>query len=187
MKYIISPTNKEIKIKKNKYILSSTDTKGNILSVNDYFIDVCQYTKDELIGSPHNIIRHPDMPKAIFYLMWDQIKQGKKITAVVKNMTKNGDFYWVITDFIVKRNSENKIDRYFAIREYVPKKILTTIEHLYKKLLEIEKADDMRTSVEYLSNFLKEQNMSYNQYIEKLKKQSGLKLAVTNVFRSFFQ
>ncbi len=92
----VVPTNKEIKLNPRKYILSTTDLKGNITRVNDYFIEICKYSKEELIGAPHSIVRHPDMPKAIFYLMWQYIQNGNNITAVVKNMAKNGDHYWVI-------------------------------------------------------------------------------------------
>ncbi len=182
----VVPTNKEIKLDPRKYILSTTDLQGNITKVNDYFLEVCKYTKDELIGAPHSIVRHPDMPKAIFYLMWEYIQNGKNITAVVKNMAKNGDHYWVITDFEIRRDHSGKINRYMAFRQAAPKKIVKTIEPLYQKLLEIEKMDGMDVSVEYLLNYVAEQGTDYNGYIAKLEKRSALTLFLFNKAKKLF-
>jgi len=182
----VTPSNKEIKLNPRKYILSTTDLEGNITKVNDYFCEVCQYSKDELIGAPHSIVRHPDMPKAIFYLMWEYIKNGQNITAIVKNMAKNGDHYWVITDFEIRKDHSGNINRYMAFRQAAPKKIVRTIEPLYKKLLEIEKMDGMNVSVEYLLNFVAEQGIDYNGYISKLERRSKLTLFLLNNIKKLF-
>lgn len=180
------PTNKEIKLDPKQYILSTTDLKGNITQANDYFIEVCKYTRDELIGAPHNIVRHPDMPKAIFYLMWEYIKNGKNITAVVKNLAKNGDHYWVITDFEIRRDYNGNIDRYMAFRQAAPKKIVRAIEPIYKKLLEIEKTDGMAASVKYLLDYIAEQGLDYNGYIAKLEKRSKLTMFLLDKMKKLF-
>jgi len=170
-----TPTNKEIKLKKHKYIVSKTDAKGKILYANEYFSQVCGYAVQELVGAPHNIIRHPDMPKAVFYLLWEHIQNGRNISAVVKNLTKNGDYYWVVTDFEIRRNSETDvITQYVAFRHHVPGKVIKQIEPLYAKMLEIEQVQGMEASIEFLQSFLDEQQMSYDQYIEKLARPSGL-------------
>jgi PAS domain S-box-containing protein len=182
----VKPTNKEIKLNPKKYILSTTDLEGNIIKVNDYFLEVCKYSKEELIGAPHSIVRHPDMPKAIFYLMWQHIQNGQNITAVVKNMAKNGDHYWVITDFEIRRDHDGKINRYMAFRQAAPKKIVRTIEPLYKKLIEIEKADDMEVSVEYLLDFVAGQGTDYNGYIQKLEKRNPITLYFFNKAKKLF-
>ncbi len=182
----IIPTDREIKLNPKKYILSTTDLEGNITKVNDYFIEICKYTQEELIGANHNIVRHPDMPKAIFYLMWQYIQNGQNITAIVKNMAKNGDYYWVITDFEIRRDHDGKINRYMAFRQAAPKKIVRTIEPLYRKLLEIEKADNMEVSLEYFLNFVAEQGTDYNGYIQKLEKRSQLTLFFLNKIKKLF-
>lgn len=87
--------NKEYVLKDTDFLVSQTDEKGKILFANDDFCKVAGYTINELIGEPHNIIRHPDMPKAAFKDLWDTIKKGEIWTGYVKNMTKSGDFYWV--------------------------------------------------------------------------------------------
>ncbi len=180
------PTNKEIKLNPKRYILSTTDLKGVITNVNDYFVEVCQYSAEELIGSPHNIVRHPDMPKAIFYLMWEYIQNGKNITAVVKNLAKNGDHYWVITDFEIRRDLDGKINRYMAFRQAAPRKIINTIEPLYQKLLHIEQMDGMQASVDYLLNYVAEQGLDYNGYIAKLEKRSALTTFMLNKVKKLF-
>jgi PAS domain S-box-containing protein len=87
-----TPIDEEIKLDPKKYIISSTDAKGLITDVNDYFVEISGYSKDELIGKPHNIIRHPDMPKVVFKLMWEQLKSGHDILALVKNLAKDGRY-----------------------------------------------------------------------------------------------
>lgn len=77
------------------YIVSETDEKGIIRDVNDHFLAITGYSTDEVIGKPHNIIRHPHMPKEAFADMWRTIKTGKTWRGFVKNLTKNGDYYWV--------------------------------------------------------------------------------------------
>lgn len=76
-------------------LISATDTHGKIAYCNDEFVAISGYARDELIGSPHNLVRHPDMPPAVFQAMWGQLKAGKSWMGVVKNRCKNGDFYWV--------------------------------------------------------------------------------------------
>jgi len=169
------PTQKEIKLSSHKYIVSKTDPKGKIIYANEYFSEVCGYKEYELIGSPHNIIRHPDMPKAVFYLLWEHIQNGQNISAVVKNLAKNGDHYWVMTDFEIRRNTDRTaITQYVAFRHAVSKKVIQEIEPLYAKMLEIEKSDGMTASIDYLNDFLKNKQMNYNQYIEDLAKPRGL-------------
>ncbi len=181
------PIDKEIKVRSNKFLMSVTDLKGDILRVNDYFCEVCGYSKDELIGKPHNIIRHPDMPKAVFYIMWKYIKAGKNITAVVKNLAKDGRYYWVITDFEIRKDERGNIDRYMAFRYAPPRKIIYEIEPLYKKLLEIEKMDGMKASLEYLDSTLGSTWVSdYNEYIKKLENRSVITSFLMGKFKKLF-
>ncbi len=86
---------KEIKLDSETIIVSETDKSGKILYANEDFCKICGYTKDELIGKPHNIVRHPDMPKAAFADLWKTIKDGKIWHGIVKNLAKDGSYYWV--------------------------------------------------------------------------------------------
>jgi len=181
------PTGKEIKLSKKRIIVSKTDMKGIILYANDYFSEVCGYSEVELIGKPHNIVRHPDMPKAVFYLLWQTIQQGKNITAVVKNLAKNGDHYWVVTDFEIQKDSMGNIYQYTAYRRAVPRQVLETIEPLYAKMLEIEQVHGMKASVEYLNSYLAERKMSYNQYIDELAKPRGITAMLFEQMKKMFR
>ena len=85
----------EVVLAKDTMIVSETDQKGNIIYANSDFCKIAGYTKEELIGKPHNTVRHPDMPKAAFKDLWETISSGKIWNGIVKNRTKNGSFYWV--------------------------------------------------------------------------------------------
>ncbi|KAF2337029.1 PAS domain-containing protein [Flavobacterium daemonense] len=164
-----NPSDREVDWNKNKVLLSKTDTKGTILYANEDFIDVSGYDEFELIGQPHNIVRHPDMPKVIFKFLWDSIKASKNIHAIIKNMSKTGRYYWVITDFKIIADSNGEIVGYFGTRKSVPEDIIVKfIEPLYKKLLHIEEASGMPASEEYLLGFLEERKKTYMEYIDHL-------------------
>ncbi|MCH9739937.1 MAG: PAS domain-containing protein [Epsilonproteobacteria bacterium] len=167
------PTDKEIKLDPKKMIVSKTDTAGVIIYGNDYFCEVSGYKESELISSPHSILRHPDMPRAIFYLMWEHLNSGRNIMAVVKNMAKNGNYYWVTTDFDIKKDATGNVRYYVAYRQAAPKHVVVEMEKLYAKLLEIEDEHDMKASVAYLDAFLEEKRMNYDQFIEDLAKPKG--------------
>ncbi len=170
-----APTDHEIELDPAKYIVSKTDDKGRITYANEYFTQVCGYSERELLGAPHSIIRHPDMPKAVFFLLWEHIQNGKNISAVVKNLTKNGDYYWVVTDFEIRYYPDSdEIYEYIAFRHFVPKKVRKEVEKLYARMLELEKADGMDASVAYLNAFLEKQGMDYNAFIDHLAKPKGL-------------
>ncbi|MBP1225912.1 PAS domain-containing protein [Flavobacterium sp. 1355] len=164
-----SPSDREVDWNKTKVLLSKTDTKGTILYANEAFIDVSGYDEFELIGQPHNVIRHPDMPKVIFKFLWDSIKANQNIHAIIKNMSKTGRYYWVITDFKIISDSDGEIVGYFGTRKSVPDDIIIKfIEPLYKKLLHIEEASGIHASEEYLIGFLEERNKSYMEYVDHL-------------------
>src|SRR4051794_38246850 len=94
-KQIITPTQREVFFDKDSFIVSKTDLKGRITYANKAFCDIAGYAEGEVIGQPHSIIRHPDMPRAIFKVLWDAIAEGREVFAYVKNMCRGGDHYWV--------------------------------------------------------------------------------------------
>ncbi|MBL1244050.1 MAG: PAS domain-containing protein [Sulfurimonas sp.] len=148
-----SPVDEEILLDPKRYIVSETDAKGKLTYCNEYFIEVAGYTKEELLNHSHNIIRHPDMPKVIFKLLWETIQSGKNINAVVKNMAKDGRYYWVFTEFeTVRENGE--IVAYKAHRKNVSKHIVEIISSLYDELLKIEKEHGVEASQVYLQKYM---------------------------------
>lgn len=178
---------KQIKLNKMKSILSRTDLKGNIEYCNKYFVEISGYSEQELLGAPHNIIRHPDMPKIIFKMMWERLEQHKDILAVVKNRAKNGDHYWVTTLFETKYHPiDKRPEGYLALRRAAPENAIKHIIPLYTKLLEIEQEEGMNASQAYLLEFLAKQGKDYDTYIRDLVEYKGLVAAFFNTMRKMF-
>jgi PAS domain S-box-containing protein len=150
-------------------IISETDLIGNIIMANDVFVDVSGYSKAELMGAPHNILRHPDMPRCVFKLLWNTIKAGKTISAFVLNRTKNGDGYWVLATVTPKSDGSG-----YRSERVVPKKSVVedVIKPLYKSLLDEEKKvggnAGMESSFNMVLNLLNEKGISYDQLIASL-------------------
>ena len=123
----------EVILNKETMIVSETDSKGKIIYANDDFCKIAGYTKDELIGQPHNIIRHKDMPKVAFKDLWDTIQAGNIWNGIVKNKTKNGDYYWVNATAYPSVDTEGN-KRYVSVRIKPTKEEVTFAENLYKTL-----------------------------------------------------
>ncbi len=108
---------KRLRMVTEKYIISSvTDTKGKIIDASEAFCKISGYSKSELIGKQHNIVRHPDMPKKVFKELWKTIKKGKTWKGKVKNLKKDGSFYWVWANIEPLYNSKGEIDSYISVR-----------------------------------------------------------------------
>lgn len=124
---------KETILEDYAFLVSETDEKGNIIFANDDFCEIAEYTVDELIGKPHNIVRHPDMPKVAFKDLWDTVKAGKVWTGYVKNGTKSGGYYWVFATVFPTTTSEGS-KGYLSCRRKASKEEIEEHEVLYKEL-----------------------------------------------------
>lgn len=165
------PIDEEIILDNTKYIESSTDLKGIITDCNDYFAEISRYSKDELIGQPHSIVRHPDMPKVAFKILWDRLKAGQNINLAVKNLAKDGRYYWVFTHFDFKKDiNTGEITGYTAYRKTISKKLTDTLLPIYKELVEIEKKDGMEASEKYLLNLLNEHDLTIDTLLDEFYK-----------------
>ncbi len=161
------PINKESLFRPDEIFFSSTDLKGIILSGNDVFQRVSKYSMDELLGSPHNIIRHPDMPKIVFKLLWDYIQSGKSIVAYVKNLAKDGSYYWVLATVIPIKDKKGNIVEYISIRIKPTTKFFEKIPKVYEYLLQVEKEGGMEASYRALMDILKK--LGYENYDDFMK------------------
>jgi aerotaxis receptor len=123
----------EVILDDNAFLVSETDARGVILFANDDFCKVAEYEIDELIGKPHNIIRHEDMPKAAFKDMWDTIKSGKSWSGYVKNKTKSGKYYWVYAVISPCKTCDGK-DGYISCRRKASEKEIAKAIKMYKEL-----------------------------------------------------
>ena len=165
-----SPANRETSIQEDDFLVSKTDTKGKISYANPSFIKVIGFTEKELLGKPHSIARHPDMPKIIFKLLWEEISNKREIFAYVKNMSKNGGFYWVYANATASLDSSNNIVGYYSVRRKPNPKALEVIIPLYEKLLSLENNNGMSASENYLIETLKEKGVSYDELSNNLQK-----------------
>ncbi len=170
MKRPVQPTPKdaEITVSPKRTIVSRTDEKGIIRFVNDYFKEIAGYNENELVGFAHNVIRHPDMPKIIFKLLWDELKKGNDMRAIIKNLAKDGRFYWVITNFHTLYDDNGNIIGYYARRKAVPQHVKEEVAKLYKTLKSLEEQGGMEASEKYLKQWLDEHNTTYQDYVESL-------------------
>ena len=151
----VEARNEEIVLKNNVYIESDTDLKGIITYVNDYFAEISLYSREELVGKPHSIVRHPDMPKVLFKILWNHLENGENFIAAVKNLAKDGRYYWVFTDF-EPLMEEGKTVGYKASRKKISTHVTDILDPLYKKLTEIEKEGGVEKSEAYLTQTLQE-------------------------------
>lgn len=169
MKKRVKVLDKEIIMKDNDFIVSKTNKKGIITYCNEIFMDIASYEENELLGKNHNIIRHPDMPKAAFKLAWDLLQTGNEFFGFVKNKTKNGEFYWVFANITPDYDDKGSIIGYTSVRRKPNAAAIKTIIPIYKEMINIEKQNGMKASSEYLFNFLSENNISYTNLILSLQ------------------
>lgn len=125
-------TTNEWFFKEDEYILSETDDKGIILYANDLFCEIAAYTPQELIGQPHNIVRHPDMPRIAFKGLWHDIQSKGFWSGFVKNLRKDGGYYWVHAT-VLRRVENNKVT-YLSIRRVPQRKDVEASIKLYATL-----------------------------------------------------
>lgn len=177
---------KEIVFSKKKFIVSKTDIHGNIVFINKNFCDISGYSENELIGEPHNVLRHPDMPKAVFFLVWNSLLAGREVSGVIKNLAKSGEYYWVIADFSIKRDDTGEIKSFTAFRRAAPTQVIESIEELYQTMLNIEKKHGMERSLAYLEAFLEEHELSYDEFLEELVKPKGIIATLLAGFKKMF-
>ncbi|MDX2351816.1 PAS domain-containing methyl-accepting chemotaxis protein [Stutzerimonas xanthomarina] len=126
-------SNTERSFPAHQRLISATDTQGKIVYCNDEFVAVSGYAKAELIGSDHNLVRHPDMPPAVFQAMWDYLKAGKSWMGVVKNRCKNGDFYWV-SAYVTPILDDGKLTGFESVRVRPTAEQVAKATELYARL-----------------------------------------------------
>jgi PAS domain S-box-containing protein len=169
MKRSITPTSIERVMREGDFIVSMTDLKGRITYGNRIFIEFSGYSSSELIGTQHNIIRHPDMPRAVFQLLWDKIQAGNECFAYVKNMSKDGGFYWVFANVTPTFDPDGKITGYMSVRRKPKLSGINVVSGLYAAMLAEEQkagpANAIAASTRLLVNVLNEKGLSYDELV----------------------
>ncbi|WP_162299716.1 methyl-accepting chemotaxis protein [Marinospirillum perlucidum] len=127
-------TGNELKVPDDVQLITITDLRGIITFANDAFVQVSGYSRKELVGQNHNIIRHPDMPPGAFQNLWDTLAEGKSWKGLVKNRCKNGDFYWVDA-YVTPIRREGKVVEYQSVRIAAPRDAIPRAERIYRPWL----------------------------------------------------
>lgn len=167
---VIQPSGKERTFSENEIIVSKTDTKGQLTYVNDVFQSVSGFTESELIGRPHSLIRHPEMPRCVFKLLWDTISTGRELFAYVVNLAKNGDHYWVLAHVTPDMGGDGQVVGYHSNRRVPRREAVTRIQPLYRSLLQIEagapdRKQGMAAAHAALTDQLKREGKSYAEFV----------------------
>jgi len=151
-------------------IVSKTDTKGRLTYTNQTFLELAGYSEAECIGEPHSMVRHPDMPRCIFKLLWDTISKGDELFAYVVNRSKNGDHYWVLAHVTPTFDNSRNIVGYHSSRRVPSQSALAAVIPLYAKLkAEEDRHSDRKAGLEastaMLNGILKDADMAYDKFI----------------------
>lgn len=131
-------SDREIPYPEGRLIISRTDLNGILTHANDAFIELSGYERDELIGQPHCVLRHPEMPKAAFKDLWETMQAGNKWHGYVKNLRKDGSHYWVYATAVPNKRG-GKIVGYTSVRRKPSRKKIEEMTALYKEWLAAEK------------------------------------------------
>ncbi len=169
MKQPITPTSVERQMREDDFIVSKTDLKGRITYGNRIFIEFSGYSEAELLGTQHNIIRHPDMPRAVFKLLWDTIQAKKECNAYVKNMAKDGSFYWVFANVTPNFDNNGNVTGFFSVRRKPKASGVETVTGLYRTMLQEEQRagarDAIAASTRILTDLLAAKGLSYDELV----------------------
>lgn len=174
MKPNITPIDHEVVLADDEFIVSKTDTKGIITYVNRTFMAIAGYAEAELLGKQHNIIRHPDMPRGAFQLLWDTLQQGEEFFGYVKNLCKDGSYYWVFVNVTPDFDTRGQLRGYYSVRRRPTRLAINTIKPIYEKMRQIENSSSTKEatahSMAYLTDTLQSLNTSYPDLILSLNK-----------------
>lgn len=165
----VAPSPVECSFPSDEFIVSKTDLKGNITYANRTFMKICNMSEKQLLGFPHNTIRHPDMPRGVFYGLWQCLKSEKEFFGFVKNITADGNYYWVFAN-ITPDYVDGKIVGYYSVRRRAPRSAVSEIESIYAQMSKIEsnsgKGEASQASWKWLTDFVQSNHQSsYEQFI----------------------
>lgn len=169
----IQPLNVEVFFDASDIIVSKTDLKGRITYANRTFCDIAGYTEQQLLGQPHSLIRHPDMPRAVFKLLWDTLGCGEEVFAYVKNMSRSGAFYWVFAHVTPSRDCSGRIVGYHSSRRVPSKQAVAALMPIYATLIGIEQShrnakEGLAASYAALNGKISSLGIGYDEFVLSL-------------------
>ncbi|MFN4163899.1 MAG: PAS domain-containing protein [Ferrovibrio sp.] len=169
----VSPINRERSIPADQLLVTHADLRGGITYANGYFCQAQACGEKDLIGQPHNLMRHPDMPAAVFHLIWERIRDGREIFAYVKNMACTGEYYWTLSHLTPHFDGSHRIDSYQCFRRAVSSDSVMAADEVYDELRLIERNTStteqaLAASRQRLDGIMNRLGMDYDQWILSL-------------------
>lgn len=172
MSQTIVPTGTEVKFGQDELIVSKTDTKGHITYANDVFCRISEFTHEELIGRPHNIIRHPDSPRGVFKLLWGMLGQGNEVFAYIDNVAKSGAHYWVLAHVTPTFDRAGRIIGFHSNRRLPDPAALRQVIPLYDRMRQAERGLPAKAAADasatVLEDVLAERSCTYEEFVWSL-------------------
>lgn len=169
MKNKQTPSQQERLMRDDDFIISKTDLKGRITYCNRIFIEFSGFEEHELLGAQHNIVRHPDMPRGVFKFLWDTLEAKKECFAYVKNMSKDGGFYWVLANVTPNLDAQGIAEGYFSVRRKPGRGAVSALSDVYQLMLDEERRagprDACAASIALLTSVLNQKGVSYEKFI----------------------
>jgi PAS domain S-box-containing protein len=166
---VVTPTGQERLLGEDELIVSKTDPKGVITYANDVFCRMAAMDEAELIGKPHNIIRHPDMPRCVFKLLWDTLGVGEEVFAYVVNLAADGAHYWVLAHVTPTTDRDGRIIGYHSNRRCPDRQAIQVVTDVYAALRAEEKrhsvpSEGLEASMHLMADVLGEKGLTYDEF-----------------------
>lgn len=170
---MLSVDGKERVMGDDDIIVSKTNLKGHLVYANDVFLDIADFSADEVLGKPHSLVRNDAMPRCIFKLLWETIQSGREIFAYVVNRTKGGDHYWVLAHVTPSTDATGNLTGYHSNRRRPTLAAIAEIKNLYTLLLDEEarhanRKDGLAASSRLLDTLLQEKGVDYDRFVLSL-------------------
>jgi PAS domain S-box-containing protein len=169
MKREIEPLARERVMREEDFIVSKTDAKGRITYANRIFMEFAGYSEAELLGKQHNIVRHPDMPRAVFKYMWETVQAQQEFFGYLKNLCSDGSFYWVFANVTPTLDELGQTIGYYSVRRQPRSDALAVIAPVYSEMLAKEKEvgpkDAVATSRRLLEHCFQSKGVTYEEFI----------------------
>ena len=169
MKNKIQPIDRERKLRAEDFIVSKTDPSGRIVYCNRIFMDIAGYAESELLGQQHNIIRHPDMPRVVFHQLWQTLKSGREFFGYIKNLCKDGSYYWVFANLTPTLDAAGRVVGYYSVRRRPEAQAVARIIPLYVDLLAEERRAGAKQAIlkgnQLLQRRLHEFGSDYDHFV----------------------
>ncbi|TBU94062.1 PAS domain-containing protein [Stutzerimonas kirkiae] len=171
MKSKVALTGREVRLGDNEQIISKTDLKGRIIYANRPFMRISDFAEPDLLGIQHNIVRHPQMPRGVFHMMWETLKSGQEFFGFIQNLTANGDHYWVFANVTPDQEPGGKVVGYFSVRRRPSARGVATIQALYADMLAVESNAGPARAIEASRAYLAERlgQQSYERFVLALQ------------------